>query len=137
MAVTGLFVNVSVKDLDRSREFWTLLGFSFEPKFTDKNAACMIVGKDLYVMLLTEDFFKGFTKKPVPDPLKGPEAILALSVGSRREVEELGDKAAACGGARANPPYDHGFMYGRSFLDPDGHMWEAFWMDPNGPPSPA
>jgi predicted lactoylglutathione lyase len=136
MAVTGLFINLSVKDLARTREFWTLLGFSFEPKFTDKNAACMIIGKELYAMMLTEEFFLGFTKKPIPDPAMGHEAIMALSVGSRVEVDELGDKALGCGGSRANAPYDHGFMYGRSFLDPDSHMWEVFWMDPKGPPTP-
>jgi uncharacterized protein len=136
MAITGLFVNVSVKDLDRTKEFWTLLGFSFEPKFTDKNAACMIITREMNVMLLTEEFFQGFSKKPIPDPSQGPEAILALSVGSRQEVDAYGDKALACGGSRANAPYDHGFMYGRSFLDPDSHMWEVFWMDPKGPPTP-
>jgi predicted lactoylglutathione lyase len=137
MGVQSLFVNIPVKDLERTKEFWTLVGFAFEPKFTDKNAACMIIGKDLYAMMLTEEFFQSFTKKPIPDPSRGPEAILALSVSGRKEVDALADKALAVGGARANAPYDHGFMYGRSFLDPDSHMWEVFWMDPKGPPSPA
>lgn len=135
MAVTGLFVNLHVKDLEKTTAFWTGLGFAFEPKFTSKDAGCLIINPTIQAMLLTEPYFMGFTKKPICDPLKGNEAIMALAVGSREEADAMADKAIASGGSKAMDPYDHGFMYGRSFLDPDSHMWEVFWMDPKGPPA--
>ncbi len=136
MAVIGLFVNLPIKDLEKTIAFWTGLGFSFDPKFTNKDAGCLIISTSVQAMLLTEPFFTGFSKKPIPDPLKGNEAILALSVDSRQEADTIADKALTLGGSKANESYDHGFMYGRSFLDPDSHMWEVFWMDPKGPPAP-
>ncbi len=125
-----LFVNLPVSNLKKSVAFFTELGFEFDQQFTDENATCMIVGEDAYVMLLVEGFFKTFTKKEVSDATSNTEAILAVSAESRAEVDELVDKALASGGHAANEPQDHGFMYGRSFQDPDGHLWEVIHMDP-------
>ena len=125
-----LFVNLAVKDLERAVEFFTGLGFSFDPRFTDEQATCMIVGEDAYVMLLVEDRFKDFTKKELADPRTQTEAIVAFSADSRTEVDELAEKALASGATAANEPIEMGdFMYGRSFHDPDGHLWELVWMD--------
>jgi uncharacterized protein len=126
-----LFVNLAVRDLKRTKDFFSALGFQFNPQFTDENAACMIIGGDAYVMLLTEAFFKGFTVRELSDPRKATEALYALSCDSRDEVDELVTKAIAAGGAQAKPPQDHGFMYAWSFLDIDGHHWEVFWMNPS------
>jgi predicted lactoylglutathione lyase len=125
-----LFVNVAVKDLDRAVEFFTKLGFSFDPRFTDETATCMLIGEDAYAMLLTEAKFGEFTKKGIADTSKGTEAILAITAESREEVDDLVEKALSSGGSPANEPYDMGWMYGKSFNDPDGHIWEVFWMDP-------
>ena len=129
-AARKLFVNVPVQDLDRSVRFFTELGFSFDARFTDENATCMIVGEDAYVMLLVEPFFQSFTKKELADATTHTEAILALSAESREEVDTLADKALTVGASPANEPIAMDFMYGRSFHDPDGHLWEVFWMDP-------
>ena len=126
-----IFVNLAVKDLDRSVDFFTKLGFSFDPRFTDETATCMVVGDDAYVMLLVEDRFKDFTKKDLADPARQTEAIVALSAQSRAEVDELAEKALAAGASPANDPYELESMYGRSFNDPDGHLWELIWMDPS------
>jgi predicted lactoylglutathione lyase len=125
-----LFVNIAVRDLKKSMEFFSKLGFEFNPKFTDDKAACMVVSEQAYFMLLTEPFFKSFTKRQPCDTTKQNEAFLALSCGSRAEVDELVKKAIAAGGSHAMDPQDHGFMYGWSFYDVDGHHWEVFWMDP-------
>lgn len=125
-----LFVNLAVEDLDRSVEFFTKLGFSFDPRFTDETATSMLVGEDAYVMLLVESRFADFTKKEIADPRTVTEAIMAFSADSREQVDELADAALAAGGSPANDPLDMGFMYGRSFHDPDGHLWELVWMDP-------
>jgi uncharacterized protein len=125
-----LFVNLAVRDLDRAKTFFATLGFSFNPKFTDDNAACMIVSGEAFVMLLTQRFFKTFTRRQLCDTHRYTEGLLALSCGSRAEVDELVKKAIAAGGQHAMEPQDHGFMYGWSFYDPDGHHWEVFWMDP-------
>lgn len=129
-----LFVNLAVENLDRSVEFFTKLGFAFDPQFTDESATCMIVSDEAFVMLLVENRFKDFTKKELVDPTTHTEAILALSAESREQVDELADTALGAGGAPANDPIDHGFMYGRSFQDLDGHMWELIWMDPSAIP---
>lgn len=126
-----IFVNLAVKDLDRSVEFFTKLGFTFDPRFTDESATCMIVSDEAYVMLVVESRFKDFTKKELADPATQTEAILAVSAESREEVDEFADTALEAGAAPANDPMDMGFMYGRSFNDPDGHLWEVFWMDPS------
>ncbi len=126
-----IFVNLAVKDLDRSVQFFTKLGFTFDPRFTDEQATCMIVSDEAFVMLLVEGRFQDFTKKELADPARQTEAIMAVSAESRAQVDELADTALASGGSAANAPIDmDGFMYGRSFQDPDGHLWEVVWMDP-------
>jgi len=124
-----LFVNIPVKDLDQSIAFFTELGFSFNPLFTDETATCMLIGEDAFAMLLTEAKFAQFTKKPVADATASTEAILAISCDSRDEVDVMADKALAQGGKPSNDVDDMGFMYQRSFQDPDGHLWEVFYMD--------
>ena len=126
-----MFVNLAVKDLGESVDFFTQLGFSFDPRFTDEQATCMIVSDEAFVMLLVEDRFKDFTKKQLADATTQTEAIVALSADSREQVDELADKALQAGGAPANEPMEMDFMYGRSFQDPDGHLWEVVWMDPS------
>jgi len=127
--ITNIFVNLPVKDLNKTVEFFTKLGFTFNPQFTDENATCMIVGKDIFVMLLVEKFFKTFTKKEISDTTKNTEAIVALSAQSREEVDQMMEKVVNAGGKEARDPQDHGWMYGRSFEDIDGHLWEIFYMD--------
>ena len=133
MAANGsrmLFPNLAVKDLDRSVAFFTGLGFTFDERFTDETATAMVVNEQAIVMLLTESKFKDFTKKELVDSRTHTETILALSADSREDVDAFADKALASGGSPANDPMELGFMYGRSFQDPDGHQWEIFWMDP-------
>jgi predicted lactoylglutathione lyase len=125
-----LFVNIPVRDLQRSIDFFESLGFAFNPQFTDATATCMLVGEDAYFMLLTHERFKGFSKRPLGDPARETAALFAVSVGSRDEVDALVKKAVEAGGSYAVDPQDHGFMYGWSFRDPDGHHWEVFWIDP-------
>ncbi|WP_437313402.1 VOC family protein [Sorangium sp. So ce385] len=125
-----IFVNLSVRDLKRSMEFFSKLGFEFNPQFTDENAACMVVSEEAYVMLLAEPFFKTFTKKEICSTSTHTEGLFALSCSSRAEVDDMVKKAIAAGGSHALDPQDHGFMYGWSFYDVDGHHWEVVWMDP-------
>lgn len=125
-----IFPNLAVKDLDRSVAFFTELGFSFDPRFTNDDAAAMIVNEHAVVMLLVESRFKDFTTKELVDPASQTEAIIALSAESREDVDAFADRALEIGGSPRNEPMDLGFMYGRSFDDPDGHLWEIFWMDP-------
>jgi predicted lactoylglutathione lyase len=125
-----IFVNLAVRDLKKSMQFFSTLGFEFNPKFTDEKAACMIVSDEAFVMLLSEPFFKTFTKREPCDTTKHTEGLFALSCSSREEVDGLVKKAISAGGKRAMDPQDHGFMYGWSFYDPDDHHWEVFWMDP-------
>jgi len=126
---TKIFVNLPVNDLNKSIAFFTKLGFNFNPQFTDENATCMIVGEDIFIMLLVERFFKSFTKKEVCDTSKNTEAIVALSVESREKVDQMMDKAIEAGGGEPREKLDHGWMYGRSFEDVDGHLWEVFFME--------
>jgi predicted lactoylglutathione lyase len=132
---TQMYLNLPVKDLDKSVEFFTALGFSFNPAFTDENATCMIINDDAYVMLLVENFFKTFTSKAVADASSTTEAIMAFSVDTREAVDEMIRKALASGGTPSQEAQDYGFMYSHSFQDPDGHLWEVMWMDPTGPPA--
>lgn len=125
-----LFVNLGVKDLERSKAFFAALGFEFNPRFTDEKAACMVVSEEAFVMLLSEPFLKTFTQRELCDTSRQNEGLFALSCVSREEVDALVQKALAAGGQRAMPPQDHGFMYGGSFYDLDGHHWEVLWMDP-------
>jgi len=127
---TKIFVNLPVKDLNKSKEFFTKLGFNINPQFTDEKAACVVISEDIYAMILTENFFKTFTKKDIADAGKSTEAIIALSADSKEKVNEMADKAIEAGGKQSLDPQDHGFMYQRSFQDLDGHLWEVVWMDP-------
>lgn len=130
-----IFVNMPVKNLEATMAFYTKLGFQFNMQFTDEKAACMIIEENIYVMLLLEEFFTTFTKKPIADAGKTTEMILALSADSRTDVDAMVEKAVAAGGKSYLPTQDHGWMYARSFEDVDGHMWETLYMDPNGPDS--
>ena len=132
-----LFVNLPVRNLDKTVEFFTALGFSFNPAFTDENATCMIVNDDAYVMLLVESYFKTFTSKSVAATADTAEAIMSFSLESREAVDEVIRTALTSGGTASEEAQDYGFMYTHSFQDPDGHLWEVFWMDPAGPPKDA
>jgi predicted lactoylglutathione lyase len=125
-----IFVNLPVKDLARSVGFFGKLGFTFDPRFTDQNATCMIVGESIFAMLLVEPFFATFTPKPVADATKSTEVLVALSLDSRAAVDRIVEDALAAGAKRYCEPKDHGFMYQWGFEDLDGHIWEYFWMDP-------
>ncbi len=128
---TQIFVNLPVKNLNKSIEFFTKLGFKFNPQFTDDTATCMIVADDIFVMLLTEEKFKIFTPKEICDAKKYTEVLVCLSSESREKVDEMVSKAVAAGGTTYNEPQDHGFMYGHGFQDLDGHIWEIMHMDPS------
>ena len=125
-----LFVNLAVRDLKKSMAFFSSLGFTYNPQFTDDNAACMIVSDQACVMLLAEPFFKTFTTRELCDTSRQTEGLFALSCTSRAEVDDLVNKAVAAGGTQAMKPQDHGFMYGWSFYDLDNHHWEVVWVDP-------
>ncbi|MFB7640370.1 VOC family protein [Peribacillus butanolivorans] len=127
-----IFVNLPVKDLNASIEFFTKVGFEFNEQMTNENATCVVISESIYVMLLVEDYFKTFTKREIPDSAKSTEAIVALSVKSKEEVDEIVNKALDAGGRPFNEAIDHGFMYGWSFQDIDGHLWEIFYMDESG-----
>lgn len=128
---TQIFVNLPVKDLNRSVDFFTKLGYRFNPQFTDEKATCMIISEDIFVMLLVEPFFQSFTKKAIADSTQTTESIICLSAESREAVDELVSKAVAAGGKTPNEKQDQGFMYGHGFEDLDGHLWEVMWMDPS------
>lgn len=127
---TKLFLNLPIKDLQKSVTFFTQLGFTFNPKFTDENATCMIVSEDIYVMLLVEKFFQTFTKKSICDTKTSTEALIALSFESKEAVDAMMTKVLAAQGTEPKSATDQGFMYSRYFEDVDGHNWELFWMDP-------
>lgn len=125
-----IFVNLPVKDLNKRIKFFTKLGFKFNPRFTDENSTCMIIGENIFAMLLVEKFFKGFIPgKEITDTSKSKEVLLGITAESREEVDEMIDKAVAVGGKEYREPADHGWMYGRAFQDFDGHIWEVFYMD--------
>ena len=127
---TKIFVNLPVKNLSKSIEFFTRLGYTFNPQFTDETATCMIVSEDIYIMLLTEENFKMFTKKEIADATRSTEAIICLSADSREKVDEMINKALEAGGTTPNEKQENGFMYGWGYQDLDGHLWEVMWMDP-------
>jgi len=132
MATKQIFVNLPVKDLDKSKAFFNALGYNFNPQFTDANAACMVVQEgSIHAMLLVESFFKTFTDKAIADTRTSTEVLLCLSCESRAEVDELVAKAVAAGGTTPRAPQDLGFMYGHGFQDLDGHLWELVFMNPN------
>ncbi|MDQ3682073.1 MAG: VOC family protein [Bacteroidota bacterium] len=129
---TQIFVNLPVKDLDKSKKFFTDIGFTINPQFTDEKAACVVISEDIYAMILREEFFKTFIpNKEIADSTKSTEVLVALSADSKEKVNELADKALAAGASTLREPDDYGFMYSRSFQDPDGHIWEVVYMDMN------
>lgn len=132
---TQLFVNLPVRDLDRSVAFFKGLGYTFNPQFTDENATCMVLGENNFVMLLVEKFFQTFTPKPVADAHRVTEVLLCVSAESREAVDELVRKAVAGGAATPRPPKDYGFMYQHGYQDLDGHLWEVMYMDPAAVPA--
>jgi uncharacterized protein len=123
-----IFVNLPVKDLKRAVEFYTQLGYTFNPQFTDENATCMIVGENLFVMLLVEKFFGTFTNKGICDTSKATEVLTCVSCANREQVDGLVAKARAAGGKVPRQPQDHGFMYAHGYEDLDGHTWELVYM---------
>ncbi|HMI08641.1 MAG TPA: VOC family protein [Flavobacterium sp.] len=126
---TKVFFSFAVKDLKKSVEFFTKVGFTFNPMFTDETATCMIISETIYAMLLTEDKFKSFTKKQIADTSKTQEVAINLTAGSREAVDAIIEKALAAGASEPSPAQDQGFMYSREFEDPDGHNWSYFYMD--------
>ena len=124
-----IFVNLPVKDLGKTIEFFKKLGFEFNPQFTDENATCMVVNDNIFVMLLVEKFFKTFTQKEICDTMKNTEVITALSTESREKVDQMLENVIKAGGKESRKPQDHGWMYGRSFEDLNGHLWEIIYMD--------
>ena len=125
-----LFVNIPVADIERSKAFFARLGFSYNPMFTGETAACMLVGEQASVMLLSHETFAQFAKLPMADPTTHTLALYCFSASSRDEVDTVAEAALAAGGSEAGGPQDHGFMYSRSFFDLDGHGWQVMWMDP-------
>jgi uncharacterized protein len=130
---TKIFLNLPVKDINKSVGFFTQLNFKFNPQFTDENATCMAVDDDIFVMLLVEKFFKTFTPKEIGDANKSTEVIVTLSADSREKVDEMVESALQAGGQTSGEPQDHGWMYGRGFQDLDGHLWEIMYMDSSVP----
>jgi predicted lactoylglutathione lyase len=130
-----IFVNLPVKDLKRAVDFFTALGFSFNPQFTNENATCMIVSDSNFIMLLVEPFFQTFTPKPICDASRNTEVLVAISLENREAVDRIMAKAIAAGAKTPNPPRDYGFMYQHGFEDLDGHLWEFFYMEPQADPS--
>jgi predicted lactoylglutathione lyase len=125
-----LFLNLPVADLQGSREFFNRLGFEFDERFCDQDAACMVVSEQAYVMLLQRDRFAEFVTKPVAEAEEATALTVAVSAEDRAAVDAFADAALAAGGTTGKEPQDYGFMYGRSFHDLDGHLWEVMWMDP-------
>ena len=123
-----MFVNLPVKDLKKSIGFFTKLGFTLNPQFTDETATCMIVSEDIFVVLLTHDKFKSFTPKAICDATKSTEVLVCQSCESRENVDDMVRKAVDAGGTTYNQPQGHGFMYGHGFQDLDGHIWELIYM---------
>ncbi|MDQ8020339.1 MAG: VOC family protein [Moraxellaceae bacterium] len=130
MSSKQIFVNLPVKDLKKSMTFFSGLGYTFNPQFTDDNAACMVISEQIFAMLVTEARFRDFTPKKIVDAQDSTEVLIALSTDSRAGVDSLVDKAISLGGKEIKEPQDYGFMYYRSFQDLDGHIWETLYMDP-------
>ncbi|MEP6597698.1 MAG: VOC family protein [Ginsengibacter sp.] len=129
-----IFVNLPVKQLDKTKEFFSKLGFSFNPKFTNNDGACMIIGENIFAMLLVEEFFKSFTTKQIADTLKTTEVLLAIDAESREKVDKMIENAIAAGGKEHREKQDEGWMYSRGFEDVDGHIWEVLYMDEKAMP---
>lgn len=133
-AIKQIFVNLPVKDLKRSVDFFTKVGFTFNQQFTDDNATSMIIGENIFAMLLVEEYFRTFTNKQIADAKSTSEVINAFSMNSRQEVDDIIAKAIAAGGNQYKDTQDYGWMYGRNFEDLDGHQWEFFYMDESAMP---
>ena len=131
---TQIFVNLPVRNLKQSVAFFTHLGYTFNPQFTDDNATCMIVAENIFVMLLVERFFQTFTSKALCDATRQTEVLVCLSCDSRKDVDDMVGKALATGGTSPKPAVDHGFMYQHGYQDLDGHIWELIYMDANAAP---
>ena len=127
--VKQIFINLPVEDLSKSMDFFKKLGFTFNEQFTDEKAACMIIGENMFAMLLTKPMFQGFTKKTISDAKKSTEVLIAIEVETKEKVDELITKAISAGGSNYMEPQDHGWMYQHSFEDLDGHQWEVFYSD--------
>ncbi|GAA2279481.1 glyoxalase [Streptomyces ruber] len=125
-----IFVNLAVSDLDTSKKFFSELGYTINPQFTDDNCAAVVISDTIVAMLLSKQRYAEFTKKEIADSTKTSEVLLCLSAESREKVDELCDRAVAAGGTSLGEAQDYGTMYGRAFDDPDGHTWEVMWMDP-------
>jgi predicted lactoylglutathione lyase len=135
MANKQIFVNLPVNNLPASRKFFDALGYTFNPDFSNDDAACMVISEEIYVMLLVEKFFATFTKKPIADAKQSTEVLICLSAESRADVDAMVAKARQAGGSVTSEPQDYGFMYGHGFADLDGHQWEVMYMEPGGKPS--
>jgi predicted lactoylglutathione lyase len=129
-----VFVNLPIEDLQRTKKFWGELGYSFDPQFSDDTAGALKLDADNTAMLLTQEKFKSFTSKPLPDPTATVGVLVALRFDTKAEVDTIMSKALASGGSEPKPTSDLGFMYQRTFADPDGHRWEPFWFDPAAMP---
>lgn len=132
--IKQIFVNLPVKDLQKTKEFWEALGFTFNPQFTDETAASLVLGENIYAMLLTEDSMKRFTKKQIADANQVTEVINAVSVESRAKVDEIVSAAITAGARPSGDPTDYGWMYTKSFEDLDGHQWEILYIDETAVP---
>jgi predicted lactoylglutathione lyase len=129
-----IFINLAVKDLKKSIIFFTKLGFTFNPQFTDESATCMIIAENIFAMLVTEERFKDFTKKEICNAHKNTEVLLAIDAETKEKVDEMVKNAVDAGGSIYMEPQDDGWMYGHSFADLDGHQWEIFYMDESAVP---
>lgn len=128
--INQIFVNVPVKDLEKTKKFWIDLGFTFNPQFTDEKAGALVLGENIFAMLITEPFYKTFiAKKEIADSSKVSEVINAVSVDSKEKVDELVEKALSAGAVKYKETDDYGWMYSRSFQDLDGHLWEVLYID--------
>ncbi|PTV72819.1 VOC family protein [Agrobacterium pusense] len=127
-----IFVNLPVKNIETSRAFFTALGFTFNPEYSDDRTLCMIVEENIFVMLLQEERFRDFINGDIADAKRSTEVLTCLSAGSREEIDRMIEAALASGGSRWKPVQDHGFMYAGSFQDPDGHVWELVHMAQQG-----
>lgn len=125
-----IFVNLPVQDLERSRTYFSALGYTFNPQFTDDNATCMVISDSIFAMLLVRPYFATFTPREIVDARAATEVLIGLAADSREEVDRIADAALAAGGVEHRPAADHGFMYQRAIADLDGHVWEYLWMDP-------
>lgn len=126
----SIFVNLPVEDVAVSRAFFTALGCSVNEQFSDENTACVVIAENIFAMVMTPTRFADFVEGEIADARKTTEVLIALSADSREEVDRMRATALAHGGSEWKPNQDHGFMYGASFADPDGHVWEVVWMDP-------